>query len=156
MLYWIPVFCRRDYFQILVDSLVYCIEHKGLLVHAYALMPNHFHLVSSQQEGRLSDTIRDLKRHTASTLLKKLDADGRQLWLRAFNRKDGEGPKVWQDAFHPEQVHSQPFFEQKVNYIHDNPVRAGYVDNPEDWKYSSAGVYYRDTSSPVPITFIEW
>ncbi len=156
VLHWIPVFCRADYFMILADSLVYCAEHKGLMIHAYVLMPNHFHMICSQPEGLISDVMRDLKRHTSTTLLRKLDADGRHLWLRAFARNDASHPKVWQDAFHPEQVHSHPFFEQKANYIHANPVRAGYVEEAEHWKHSSAGVYQGDGRSVIPITFIEW
>lgn len=158
VIYWIPVFCREDYSRVLIDSVNYCIEHKGLLVHGYVLMPNHFHAICSQTDGRLSDAMRDLKRHTASTILDKLAADGRLLWLRAFrNACGGEGSgKMWDDAFHPEQVHSRRFFEQKLGYMHNNPVRAGYVANPEDWKYSSAGFYYKDRTSEIPITGLEW
>ena len=60
VVHWIPVFCRDDYFRILADSFVYCIEQKGLIVHAYVLMPNHLHAVVSQREDRLSDVMRDL------------------------------------------------------------------------------------------------
>jgi hypothetical protein len=64
--------------------------------------------------------------------------------------------KLWQDGFHPEQVQSLHFFEQKLQYIHDNPIRAGFVVNPCDWKYSSAGFYYEDREPVIPITHLEW
>ena len=64
--------------------------------------------------------------------------------------------KLRDDEFHPEQVHSEPFFQQKCAYIHDNPVRAGYVENPCDWKYSSAGLYYEDREPVVPVETIAW
>ena len=102
--------------------------------------------------------MRDFKRHTSSEILRKLEEDGRHIWLRAFRNAgpDEKRGKLWQDAFHPEQVHSRPFFEQKLAYIHANPVRAGFIQNPEDWKYSSAGLYYREWPSAVEITPIEW
>jgi REP element-mobilizing transposase RayT len=63
VLHWIPVFCRDDYFRVLVDSFHYCISNRGLRVHAFVLMPNHFHAVCSQQTGDLVGVMRDLKRY---------------------------------------------------------------------------------------------
>jgi REP element-mobilizing transposase RayT len=158
ILHWIPVFSREDYFRVLVDSLKYCIAQKGLLVHCYVLMPNHFHLICSQIEARLTEVMRDMKTFTSKEIARMLEADGRALWLTAMRRGAGQstGVKVWQDAYHPEQVHSESFFRQKMDYLHDNPRRAGYVSDPCDWKYSSAGLYYRNSESPVPVTPIEW
>jgi len=156
--YWIPVFCREDYFAILADSLTFCVEQKGLLIHGYTLMPNHHHLLCSQEEGLLPEAIRDMKGYTSRQIAQKLRQDGRETWLRAMTRKaeGAEQINVWQEEFHPEQVYSQDFFEQKLAYIHENPVRAGFVNNPADWKYSSAGFYYNDGPSPVPVTAILW
>jgi putative transposase len=158
VVHWIPVFSREDYFQVLVDSLKHCIAHKGLVVHCFVLMPNHFHLICSQQAGRLMDVIRDLKTFTSKEIARKLESDGRTIWLAAMRRAAGaqQGVKVWQDEYHPEQIHSEPFFAQKMSYIHDNPRRAGYVVDPADWKYSSAGVYYRNAEPLIPVTGIEW
>jgi putative transposase len=58
--------------------------------------------------------------------------------------------------FHPEEVRTQTFFEQKLNYIHQNPIRAGFVEEAVHWKYSSAGFYYADKQSPVPVTPVQW
>jgi REP element-mobilizing transposase RayT len=156
IVYWIPVFSRDDYCRVLIDSLNYCIKSKGLLVHGYVLMSNHFHAILSQVNGRLPEAMRDLKRHTSVTVMKKLEADGREVWRRAFMNAGGGKPKVWDEAYHPEQVHSRAFFEQKLRYMHDNPVRAGCVVDPCHWKYSSAGFYYADSASIVEITPIEW
>ena len=156
IMYWIPVFCRDDYSRVLVNSLNFCIEHKGLQVHGYVIMPHHFHGVCSQIDGNLSGAIRDFKRHTSSLILRKLKEDSRISWLRAFEKAGGETPKFWDDSFHPMQIHKQQFFEQKLSYMHNNPLRAGFVENPEDWKYSSAGFYYCQRESIVPITFLEW
>jgi len=156
--YWIPVFCREDYFQVLVDSLNFCCEHKGLAVHGSVLMPNYFHMLCSQQDGDISGVMRDIKRHTSIKIADKLGRDGRTTWLAAMRNagKTTGSVRVWTEAFHPEQVMTKPFFEQKLRYMHENPVRAGYVLDPCEWRYSSAGFYYRDAKCPVQITPIEW
>jgi putative transposase len=156
--YWIPIFSREDYFAILADSLTYCAEEKGLLIHGYVLMPNHFHLLATQEEGLLSDVMRDMKGYTSRKIAKKLREDGRDIWLRAFTRKDDSGShvQIWQEDFHPEEARTQRFFDQKLNYIHQNPIRAGFVEEAIHWKYSSAGFYYADMPSRVPVTPVPW
>jgi putative transposase len=158
IVHWIPVFCREDYFRILVDSLTYCSEHKGLDLHGYVIMPNHFHMIGSQEDGRLSDALRDMKKHTSKQIAALIQADGRTSWLAAMRHASDEpgGVRVWDETFHPEQVYSREFFEQKLDYIHNNPVRAGFVADPSAWKYSSAGFYYHDTASLVPLKPIPW
>ncbi len=156
--YWLPIFCREDYFHVLADSFRHCVREKGLVVHAYVLMPNHFHAIASQIDGRLSDVMRDLKGYTSRQLAKGLADDGRTVWLRALRRAGGDevAVKLWQDDYHPEQVHSKEFCQQKLDYIHANPVRAGYVDDPCDWRYSSAGFYYRDSEPLIPVEPVDW
>ncbi len=156
VLHWIPVFCRDDYFHVLVDSLNHCVHNRALAVHAYVLMPNHFHLICSHPEGDLSGVVRDVKRYTSRQLTRMLERDTRDVWLRAMQRAAGTGQaKLWEDTFHPEQIHSAPFLQQKSDYIHNNPVKAGYVCAPSDWKYSSAGLYFEDRESLIRITPIE-
>jgi REP element-mobilizing transposase RayT len=58
--------------------------------------------------------------------------------------------KVWQDGYHPEMIYSNKFFFQKLNYIHMNPVKAGIVELPEDYYYSSAR-NYAELSAPLEI-----
>lgn len=155
----IPVFRRDEYFRVLTNSLIYCIQQRGLRVYAFVIMPDHFHLICSQVDGDISGVVRDLKRFTSGQLFKLLVRDGAYApWLRAMRnaaRGDSEA-KLWDDEFHPEQIHSQPFFQQKCNYIHANPIRAGYVDDPSQWKYSSACLHYEGREAVIPIEPIEW
>jgi hypothetical protein len=46
--------------------------------------------------------------------------------------------QFWQEGSHPQQIADERMMQQKIDYIHYNPVRRGYVDKPEDWRYSSA------------------
>ena len=89
VVHWLPVFCRDDYFRVVTDSLTHCVLHKGLRVHGYVLMPTHLHALVSQQDGRLSQVIGDMKRHTSKQIARKLAEDGRELWLRAMRRASG-------------------------------------------------------------------
>lgn len=158
VVHWIPVFCREDYFAVLVDSLKHCIDHRGLRVYAYVLMPNHFHLICSQADGDLSGVMRDFKRFTSRQISGMLERDGRLVWLRAMQRAaNGVAlARVWDEAFHPVEIRSEKFFRQRLDYLHANPMRAGYVSNPSDWRYSSAAAYFEDGDSPVPLFPAEW
>jgi putative transposase len=158
VVYLIPVFVRDDYFRVLTDSLVFCCVNKGLVVHAFVIMPNHFHVICSHPDGNISDVIRDIKKHTSKQITRMLEEDGRRSWLAAMKNASGEsgGIRVWEEGFHPEQVRTQAFYEQKLDYIHNNPIRAGFVCDPSAWKYSSAAFYYKEDESPVPVTPILW
>ncbi len=157
VVYWIPVFCRDDYFRVLAESLAYCVRNKGLRVFAYAIMPNHFHLICHHESGLLSATIGDLKKFTSKRIAQKLEEDDRTSWLAAMKQSSWSegGVRVWTEAFHPEEIYSYDFFSQKANYIHNNPVRTGYVSDIRDWKYSSARFYELNEESIVPITRLE-
>jgi len=69
---WIAIFTRKIYFDIIVDSLVFCAQNKGLEVYAWCIMPSHVHLIISSANNNLSDIMRDLKRHTSKALLKSI------------------------------------------------------------------------------------
>ena len=141
---WIPVFTRKSYFDILINSLNYCRQNKGLKVFAYVILDNHLHLVISGEN--LSNTIKDFKRHTAREII-KLAQDEKKTWLlnqfkfyRHKHKMDSDY-QVWQEGFHPKQITSEEMVRQKIEYIHYNPVRIGLVNKKEEWIYSSAGNY---------------
>jgi putative transposase len=149
---WLDVFIRPEYKYIIVDSLNYCINNKGLIVYAWCLMTSHMHLiVSSSEPNRLSDTIRDFKKYTANTIIKMIKErpESRRLYL--LNQFEDAGLsdkritkyKFWQESNHA--VELDPFkpdiIDQKINYIHYNPVEAGIVSNPVDYLFSSARDY---------------
>jgi REP element-mobilizing transposase RayT len=146
---WVDVFSRKIYRDIMVESLRYCRDHKGLQVWGYAIMTNHVHCILRAKQGNLPEVIQHLKRHTASKILKAMQTvpESRKDWmLKRFefaarrNSRDGFY-QFWQHHNHAEEINSESFFRQKLAYIHLNPVRAGWVENPEDWLYSSMRNY---------------
>lgn len=135
---WQCVFKTEKYAQVIIESLNYCREEKGLCLFGLVVMLTHIHYMVSSREGyHLSDIIRDFKRYTSTQISKLLEQDNERLLLHIF-RKAGKGQgtkiKVWQDEFHPVAMISEKWFYEKLAYMHDNPVRKGFVLHPEDWK----------------------
>jgi len=147
---WVDVFTRKDYKIIIVDSLNYCISNKGLDVFAWCLMSNHIHMVCRANEDyRISDIIRDFKKHTAKAIINqiKTEPESRRDWMlyrfEFAGKFDNRISKYrfWQDTNHAIQLDNNEMIEQKINYTHENPVRAMIVGRQEDYLYSSARDY---------------
>ncbi|MBM4083459.1 MAG: transposase [Planctomycetes bacterium] len=141
---WQPVFIRPQYFDVLVKSFEFCRAHKGLGLHAFVIMPTHGHMIASgPEEDRLAGLIRDMKRHTSKQIHQMLIEDGRQdlLAVCRTQARPGQDFALWQPEHHPKLLVGEEMALQKVRYIHGNPVRAGFVDEPEHWLYSSARNY---------------
>ncbi|MCL4857468.1 MAG: transposase, partial [Flavobacteriales bacterium] len=143
------VFTRKGYMDMLLDSLTYCQKEKGLSIHAYVIMSNHVHCILSSKMGKLSDTIRDFKSYTSKELINaiQVDTESRREWiLPLFERKGlknirNKSYQFWQQSNHPIELHTNHFIDQKLDYIHQNPVKAGWVQEPEEYVYSSAKNY---------------
>ena len=148
---WLPVFTTAACCDILVESLAFCRERKGLLIHAWVIMDNHFHAVVSGPE--LAATIRDLKKFTARRLLEQIKLEGRewllnQLAYYCLPGKTRSDHQVWQEGFHPQALMTDEMMLQKIEYLHRNPVARGWVAMPEHWRYSSAHEW-RERARPV-------
>jgi putative transposase len=159
---WIDVFSRPAYRHIIIDSLNYCIANKGLTVYAWCLMSNHLHLVAgAKEEGNLSDILRDFKKFTSKaiiTTIKEIPESRRDWMLNLFwyagkNNKKIKYYKVWQEGNDAKEIYSTAFLDEKMNYIHNNPVRAELVANPEEYLCSSARDYSGEKGL-VEITFV--
>jgi len=153
---WADVFTRKIYTDELVKNLIYCQANKDLEIYAYVVMTNHLHMiVARKDEQLLSDWIRDFKSYTAKQFLKLIlenPQESRKEWLEMIFRYHGKGTKqnkdfaFWQKDSHPIPLWSAEVIKQKENYIHQNPVRAGFVAEPQDWILSSASPY-----SPIKV-----
>ena len=148
---WIDVFTRSDYVIILIESLAYCQKEKGLRVHAFCIMPNHLHLIVSAANSNLSDVIRDFKKFTSAKILKAIEdntKESRRNWMLWIFKKAGENNnrntsyQFWQQENHPIECSTEDILRTRMNYLHENPVRAGFVWKVEDYRYSSAIDYY--------------
>lgn len=139
---WIDLFTRKQWCFVLLESLEYCRQRKGLVVHAWVIMTNHVHLIISSDVNELSNILRDLKRHFSTTirnLLPRATFESRRSWLQNhFSSGKSRNWQLWQSGFHPKELTSNVMIDQKLNYLHENPVRAGIVYQMEDYEWSSA------------------
>jgi len=145
---WVDIFSRPRYKTIILESLQYCQTQKGLLIYAWVLMTNHLHMiVGANEDSKVSDIMRDFKKFTSKKILSVLKTDiqeSRREWmLNRFeyagrNDKKIKNYRFWQEGNDAQEFFLMDYFNQKLNYIHQNPVRAEIVNNPEDYRYSSA------------------
>ncbi|MDR1866264.1 MAG: transposase [Bacteroidales bacterium] len=146
---WVDIFTRLIYRDIVTDSFRYCQQNKGLEIYAFVIMSNHIHLLIRSQQVKLSDTIREFKSFTAKKILEVINTEieSRRKWMlnifefAAKKNKRNEKYQIWTQENHAELIYSNKFAKQKINYIHENPVRAGIVSQVEDYLYSSAKNY---------------
>ncbi|MGB4413959.1 MAG: transposase [Paludibacter sp.] len=145
---WVDIFTRPIYKHIVIESLEYCQEHKGLIIYAWVLMSNHLHaIVGSEGEAKVSDIWRDFKKFTSKDIIATIKteiSESRSEWmLNRFeysgkNDKKIKNYRFWQEGNDAQGIYLNEYFEQKLNYIHYNPVKAEIVNSPEDYRYSSA------------------
>ena len=161
---WIDVFTRRELAEIIVESLKYCQKEKGLELYAWCLMSNHLHLIASAEEGKnLSDIMRDFKKFTSKKIIKEILEinESRKEWMvDKFEFAGRWNPKItgfqfWQEGFHPIHLFSEPFTNQKLDYLHENPVAAGIVFEPQHYRYSSAIDYYTEQKGLLEIILLQ-
>ena len=138
---WLPIFTTAPCCDIIVNSLAYGREHKALHIYAWVILDNHFHAIVAGAE--LSRTIADLKKFTAHALLAQLKEEGREWLLNQLEyfcarHKRSSTHQVWQEGAHPQAIPSDEIMLQKLDYVHNNPVKRGLLASPEHWRYSSA------------------
>ena len=143
VLHWISVFTRPETVCILLDSLSFLIN-QGLKVYGYVILENHIHIIA--QSHQMDKDIARFKSFTAKQLISYLSEKNVKKILDqlAFYKKAHKTDRTyqfWQEGVHPELIQNQAMMKQKVEYIHHNPVKRGYVDKAEHWRYSSARNY---------------
>ena len=149
---WIDLFTRRAFADIVLESLRFCQQNKGLEVFGFVIMPSHIHLIArAGSEDELSSILQSFKSFTASKIISYLQdtaqPESRREWLLnhfAFNarkNKTNSQHQVWQRDNHPIILYSPHVIRQKLLYIHQNPVEAGIVSLAEHYLLSSASNY---------------
>ena len=147
---WIDLFTRPSHKLLIVNSLNYAIKNRGLVVFAYCLMPSHLHCICrAEGERTLSEILRDFKTFTSKNLVKQIveEPESRREWLLPYFKeacahlKRDQHFKVWQDGNMAKEIYSTSFLYEKLDYIHNNPVKDLIVENPEDYMFSSARNY---------------
>ncbi len=141
---WLPVFTRQEAVDILLDAWRYLGAHQGLKLYAYVVLENHLHAVAQAEDLPLIWS--GFKSYTARGIINLLEAKRAEALLKRMQlpgkaqRNDREH-QFWQEGSHPQVIQNEMILRQKLDYIHNNPVKRGYVDRPEHWRWSSARNY---------------
>ena len=147
---WVELFIRNYYRDCMISSFEYCKREKGLQIHAYVIMTSHIHMIiSSKDSVPMMPILRDMKRFTSKQLVNLIstEAESRKEWMlkkfsyEAQRTKRGKNYILWQEGYHAKQIETISFLEQKLHYLHENPVEGGFVSQAEDYLYSSARNY---------------
>ena len=165
VVYWVDVFTRREYRDLLIESLAYCQKEKGLEIYAWCIMSNHIHLIVGRSgTWKIEDIIRDFKKYTSVHICRAIATnakESRRDWLlELFTKAASESKKhtkyqFWQNEYHPIELNTNKMMDQRLNYIHNNPVESGIVEKGEDYVYSSARDYNKNVKGLLNIKFIE-
>lgn len=130
-------------FHILLDNFRFYNERYKARTVAYVLMSNHIHfIVYFLERNQLSNYLRDYKKYSAVALREHLNQCRPDLVEQLRYEHRTQHYKVWQDKFDDVMLRSRKVCETKLEYIHNNPVRAGIVDDPVKYRYSSAAFYW--------------
>src|SRR5262245_36665537 len=146
---WLPMFVTEEGFRIVADSLTFCHRNKHLRINAFVIMPTHMHMIVFDGDFanlRLISTLADFRKFTGRQLSDFSASHFPKCFtetLRAQATADRER-RLWQQSRHPEAIQTEPFWQQKVDYLHDNRRRKGLVRLPQEWRWSSAAWHVSD------------
>jgi REP element-mobilizing transposase RayT len=157
---WIDIFTRMEYFDIVAQSLNYCINEKGMILYAYCIMPSHVHLIFEDLNDNPSKLLKEFKVFTSKNIKKAIEnnpQESRKEWVLWMMKRAGSKNsnvkeyQFWQQHNKPIELWSAHVIDQKIEYIHNNPVVAGFVEEAHYWKYSSA-IDYSGGKGLVKVT----
>ena len=160
--YWIDVFVRPLYCDILVESLIYCQSNLGLELYCWCIMPSHVHLIFSATEKNPDVLLGRFKEYTSKQIvaaIKENSQESRKEWMLWMFERVGlkssnvKGRQFWQHNNEPIELWSTEVMEQKADYLHDNPVVSGFVNEAWHWKYSST-IDYSGGKGLIDISYL--
>jgi len=144
ILHWIPIFTRTQTTDIIFASLKYLQKNDNLKIHAYVILENHLHMIVKSDDIVKSmarfksftarEIINYLKKENAKSILDQL------AFYKKAHKKENEF-QLWQEGIQAKEILGEQMMKVKMEYIHNNPVERGYVDDGVHWRYSSARDY---------------
>jgi len=154
----IPVFTNSKYCDVIIENFEFYRQKRGLKIFNYVIMDNHVHAIMSHNEN-ISKVVQDFKKYTAKQILILLENDSRH-WIKSLMKYFKKSHKIkstfqfWEEGSHPKLIQGKKMFNQKAEYIHNNPVKRGLVLEDRDWYYSSARNLY-DLECPFKVDVLD-
>lgn len=153
---WKHILNRDRFKNIVTESLTYLCSAKRINVYGFVIMSNHFHLIwQILGEHKRADVQRDFLKYTGQQILKVMDIEKSELLNELLVNAKDRRYQVWERNSLGIPLWTPEVFEQKLDYIHNNPVKAGLCKFPEDYKYSSARFYERNEKDWMFLTHHE-
>ena len=140
---WKKLLLPDKYKDIIIESMRYLVKEKRIIIYGFVIMPNHIHIIWQLQAGQQRENLqRDFLKHTAQKIKEDLQqTDPTELKTYLVNAKDRKF-QFWERNALSIEIWSEKVFMQKLNYMHENPLRAGLCKYFLDYKYSSAMFYH--------------
>ena len=154
---FIPLINHPKVRDIIYHSIEFLKNKYGYKLIGYCLMPDHIHLlIQADDELDISKVMADFKRFTAKQIYRYFDENKDNYWLSILKTGayKGQNYSVWQETFRSEVIYTEKFLMQKLDYLHQNPVRRNLVENAVDWQYSSAKFYYLGKVGNIKIDML--
>ncbi len=157
----IPLFRHLAPCQIFFENLVFYQRKYGFKLHAYVLLPNHFHLLTNfPPEQALTSFLRDFKSSIGIQIVEWLKEKqysqllGQLALSHSRKRWKDSQYAVWQRNSYMTPLLNAKMIQRRLNYIHDNPRREKLVQEPDNYPWSSVGAYSGTRRTPVPVDLL--
>ena len=152
---WKNLFNNKDYAQIVLNSLDWMQKNKRIKLYAFVIMPSHIHAIILPLQATIGNSLQQFGSFTAHKILNQLRKDNFAELINYFhsqNIQQEHNHRIWQDI-QAKNIYSSEFLEQKLDYIHNNPLLAGLVGEADRSKYlfSSACFYDEDREPVIPV-----
>ena len=151
-----PLFLSERFCRCFVQRLKEVRREGHFLLAGWVLMPDHFHLLIRPEPAEAVPLIvKALKEETAKRILKTLRQNPQHPWCRKVLARlqlpstvhDESHFRLWQRRFYPFNIFTEKKFQEKLDYMHHNPVTRGLVGSPGEWPWSSWRFYYREDAT---------
>ena len=150
---WQHLLADNNHKDIIIDSLKFLVTDKRIELNAFVIMSNHIHLIWQPLFGHSPSSIQaSFMKYTAQQLKRSLIKNNKNALADFKVNKYDREYQLWKREPLSIELISQDLFNQKLEYIHYNPVSAGLCEKPEDYYYSSAKFYYDGTNSFEMLT----
>ena len=160
---WLPLFVSEAACKVVTDSLAFCHRQKGLRVNAYVVMPTHLHAIlfhADLQAKALEHVVTDFRKFTGRRLADFCAEHMPACFQDVLSERAGgdRERRLWQPTRHPVQIETEPFWQAKIDYLHQNPVRKGLVREAGHWRFSSASYWASGgkIENDVLLDSIQW
>ena len=141
---WKPLLTTDKHKRIILDSLMFMVVNRRIYLYGFVIMPNHIHVLwRIQNNHQLKDVQRDFLKYTAQQIKFNLQ-DSNSPELNQFKKEGSDRQyQFWQRNSRNTRIYNREVFEQKLDYIHLNPLQEKWqlVNQPEDYEYSTARYY---------------